>query len=521
MIRTLTFSLALHALLSPVYAADDVYTIKTGDTLSEIAESRYGNWVKWRDLAQANADFIKNPNLIFPGQRLRLLSDEKMRELIGKKDAAPLQQPQEWSLLPLQSWEKFTIKQNPIIDPDGFDRRSRVARRVASSTTFPITIASDRLPILGEIVEARTEFNTVFLGQQVFIRPDEDLQVGETYSLTKGPIKVSSSRDGRVGFLYELSGKVKIIGVRDGKFIGTVVQSFGEIDRGTLLISKVTESPFRRPVAAGGPINASIILSPRQEKYSMITDQDILILDRGFNDGIEPGMIFRQYLYNDPKTKNEISAKDFLIESEIQVLDAKDQFSLAIVLSATHPIETTAPAIALTDLQDLNKHVGMQGVIQDYSAEQAADRLDQLDSDEGVGEKERRDLEQLEDFESEDIKREQIRSDSNNVKPLGEELAPNDGTNASGAQSLPPATPEMDLNGEVPTDVPPVETPSEPVEGGLPPAPEALTPSPENTLEVSPAESMPAPTPDPTQEVPAEIEGSTPPVDEPAPVIEN
>ncbi|QNK83952.1 transglycosylase family protein [Nakamurella sp. PAMC28650] len=52
-------------------AADGTYTVKSGDTLSRIAVSRHlaGGW---QALATANSDVIGDPNLIYPGQVIRL-----------------------------------------------------------------------------------------------------------------------------------------------------------------------------------------------------------------------------------------------------------------------------------------------------------------------------------------------------------------------------------------------------------------------------------------------------------------
>jgi nucleoid-associated protein YgaU len=43
-----------------------------GDTLSKIAKREYGDAEKWHEIFKANSDTIKNPDLIYPGQTLRL-----------------------------------------------------------------------------------------------------------------------------------------------------------------------------------------------------------------------------------------------------------------------------------------------------------------------------------------------------------------------------------------------------------------------------------------------------------------
>ena len=46
------------------------YTVKAGDSLSKIATQYEG--VTWQKIFEANRDQIKNPDLIHPGQKLRI-----------------------------------------------------------------------------------------------------------------------------------------------------------------------------------------------------------------------------------------------------------------------------------------------------------------------------------------------------------------------------------------------------------------------------------------------------------------
>jgi nucleoid-associated protein YgaU len=48
------------------------YVVRPGDSLSMIALQVYGDARMWPALYAANADRIANPNLIYPGQALRL-----------------------------------------------------------------------------------------------------------------------------------------------------------------------------------------------------------------------------------------------------------------------------------------------------------------------------------------------------------------------------------------------------------------------------------------------------------------
>jgi nucleoid-associated protein YgaU len=48
------------------------YTVVAGDSLSKIAKRYYGDPDQWRRIHEANRDQITNPDLIHPGQRLKI-----------------------------------------------------------------------------------------------------------------------------------------------------------------------------------------------------------------------------------------------------------------------------------------------------------------------------------------------------------------------------------------------------------------------------------------------------------------
>lgn len=52
--------------------AVDYYEIVAGDTLSGIAKRYFGDANAWQRLFEANREVIKDPDLIFPGQKIRV-----------------------------------------------------------------------------------------------------------------------------------------------------------------------------------------------------------------------------------------------------------------------------------------------------------------------------------------------------------------------------------------------------------------------------------------------------------------
>jgi len=49
-----------------------IYEVKSGDSLSRIAQNEYGNANDWPRIFEANKDILKDPNKIFPGQKLKI-----------------------------------------------------------------------------------------------------------------------------------------------------------------------------------------------------------------------------------------------------------------------------------------------------------------------------------------------------------------------------------------------------------------------------------------------------------------
>lgn len=53
------------------------YEVKSGDSLSKIAKQFYGDAMKYPVIFEANKPMLKDPNLIYPGQSLRIPPLEK------------------------------------------------------------------------------------------------------------------------------------------------------------------------------------------------------------------------------------------------------------------------------------------------------------------------------------------------------------------------------------------------------------------------------------------------------------
>jgi nucleoid-associated protein YgaU len=66
--------------------ATKIVEVKPGDSLSKIAKREYGDANKWRMIFEANTDILKDPNLIHPGQKLKIPPLEGGEAAPARKD---------------------------------------------------------------------------------------------------------------------------------------------------------------------------------------------------------------------------------------------------------------------------------------------------------------------------------------------------------------------------------------------------------------------------------------------------
>jgi hypothetical protein len=73
----------------------EAYSVRPGDTLSNIARHEFGNASDWPALWWANRHQVPNPSLITAGQRLRLPSRHQVKPWLAKaaQDATPAPAP--------------------------------------------------------------------------------------------------------------------------------------------------------------------------------------------------------------------------------------------------------------------------------------------------------------------------------------------------------------------------------------------------------------------------------------------
>ena len=288
------------------------YTIQKGDTLWDLSQS-FSNtpWV-WPEMWQYNPQ-IKNPHLIYPGQKILIYKKEwegaeKQPELVVEE--------------PVQ--KKASVYTYKKIIPLGFIREKAV-------------------DAYGTIFKAQTDAILIGTGTQIYIRPAPGvpaLSVGSKYTTfrTSDPVKHPETNE-YIGIQHILTGVVEITSIEDEFAIGILSAAYRNVQINDHLMpyeQRAVSIPIK---ASKQGIKGKIIKS--EEEDTMIAQFSIIFIDKGKIDGVEPGQFYSLYLQEsarpDPERYNSIDLTPYLI-GEIFIVLTEETTSTAVVTNSKQQI---------------------------------------------------------------------------------------------------------------------------------------------------------------------------------------
>lgn len=277
------------------------YVVRTGDTLWDISEARLGDPYSWKKIWERNR-FVRNPDLIFPGQIL----------LLGLMPSAP-QMPSAPAAPAPESPQQIEPAPQPFLDepsalvPRALPRDTanvlqllRAPRPVFTVTNHMRTgfiakrseIPRARILRLEDAVIGAVRHDMLVTDLATGVKPGDLLAVVVDGNRVKHPL---TGRD--YGFVVRVKGMLRVESVRDGQSRCMVTETFDPIEAGDLVMPYTPGGGalFDAWVRPGAQIEG-VILAVADPMISIHTD-DILYIDKGERDGVRPGdrfTIFRR-----------------------------------------------------------------------------------------------------------------------------------------------------------------------------------------------------------------------------------
>jgi LysM repeat protein len=304
------------------------YTVAKGDTLWDISNNELKDPFLWPKVWKENPE-IKNPDLIYPGQKIRIPLYLLQKEI--KPAAKPEIKPEvtlEAKIVPKPA--KIIRKPLQPVKPVAKDYL------VDKNLLIVSGYITDSVHSVGAIYDKPGEMTNLTKGDYAFISTDQTVKKGDKFYIIYPVEEVKHPVTGRkLGVRIAILGTAEVMDEHDPKIL--ITDSYVEIPIGSLLDDYYEIEP---PLAMDNPrkpdVNGHIVTALRRI-YAHGT-WDIVFIDKGKNDGLELGDLLATTLQSEHKIVNGV----------VQIISMKPSTSAAIIRKAAKEIQIGDPVVAIT-----------------------------------------------------------------------------------------------------------------------------------------------------------------------------
>jgi len=301
------------------------YVIKKGDTLWGISEKFLKDPDYWPSL-WSNNPFIRNPHLIYPGQKIAIRD--------GRLE-----------ILPSQSEQAQATAQEPetletAIEKAGIEPQEEITiSTMGGATGF---VSSSQLETLGTLVDTIDNRLLMATGETVFVEMKnlEGAKPGDRFLLIDVGEEVTHPITGKVvGKRITKLGTVELTQINQAVATGVITSANSEINRGALLLP-LEEHPLEVTLKKSSSEVSGYLVDASEGKIAL-SQNDVIYLDLGEKDGIQNGNLL--YITRTRKAtdladvRKDLILPDVLLGTAV-VIETHADTSAALVLKSAFPL---------------------------------------------------------------------------------------------------------------------------------------------------------------------------------------
>ena len=308
--------LVLAAAAAPALAAQEgrpeTHTVKTGDTLWDLARRYLNDPFLWPEIYRLNTIVVEDPHWIYPGEVLRLRSDGDVAS-VPTVDT-PLPTPRDSAApapaagagagpaspdAPLSDeWKKYFAHIGNAGNALGTleDMPYRALRPGEFYSSGFLTENRDLAygEVLGRATPLQIRANavqeTATLHTEILVRAPRNgsYQAGDSVLIVRLGERVSG-----FGRMVVPTGLARVKEVASGRTVAVVTAVYGAIRQGDLLLPAehfTAAADTVRAAAVADGVQARVLGGPLVQE--LIGPQDVLFIDKGSRDGVAAGDIF-------------------------------------------------------------------------------------------------------------------------------------------------------------------------------------------------------------------------------------
>lgn len=333
--------------------APETHTVKTGDTLWDIARRYLNDPFLWPDIYRLNTMVVEDPHWIYPGEVLRLAPSEAVTTVPQTDTPAPGAMTPDSAAVPpglaeLPPDDAGEADTSRIFPPS----RGRSLQETIAATeerpVYPLTryqfhsagflTEDEKLPfgrLIGPVTPSQIPAagrGALTLYTRVALEPPSGAtyQVGD--SLIVADVRKQIEDWGRV---VHPTGLARVVEVSQGHPIAELVAVYSEVLRGQALLpaERFADPGPVRPVAVADGIEAEVVGWPGQRELKGAGI--VLFLDKGRNAGVAPGDVF-ELRQRPGKSRDGYINVDELIAT-LQIVHVRERSATARVVSVVSP----------------------------------------------------------------------------------------------------------------------------------------------------------------------------------------
>jgi hypothetical protein len=259
----------------------DSYTVVKGDTLWDIAGRFLSHPWQWPDIWKANPQ-IENPHLIYPGDRIVLSYKDGRPVLSLARGAAQRAGERRVKLSPAVR----ETKHREAIAPIPLDAIRQFLSR-------PRVVSEDEINGAAYVISSQDHHLITGVGNRIYVRGMGNPQTNKFLVYRPGGEYRDADTDAVLGYEALHIGDIVLEKLGDPA-TALVVKSNREILAGDRVMPAEHEaSPVFIPHAPPASIDGSIISVV--DGVSQIGQYQVVVVDRGTSDGLEPGHVLAIY----------------------------------------------------------------------------------------------------------------------------------------------------------------------------------------------------------------------------------
>ncbi|MBF0329330.1 MAG: LysM peptidoglycan-binding domain-containing protein [Nitrospirae bacterium] len=318
LIATLFFAfLFLPAATYALDAGEGEYTVQKGDTLWTISSGKLKDAFLWPELWKSNPQ-LKNPHMIYPGQKLNLI-DESGQTGKGKKHSAT-----------------ETITERPkknIIAPDKVTAKKVSGQKKQYFVPLDMLLQSGYIyqdfKHDGKVLASRAGKLIMGKGDYVYVETGPGISSIKKFFVMSQPEQVLHPKtEEAVGNLIRVKGVLELSAKEGSKTTALITESYEEIVTDDLLKRHYEiEPPFDAKSEKRAEAEGGIVIKLTEGKI-LAGSLQVAYLDRGSMHGIEIGDIFKVLSQEEP----------YMPIGQVRIINVGEKTSVALIIKAEQQI---------------------------------------------------------------------------------------------------------------------------------------------------------------------------------------